>query len=78
MSVTTATTLGSVLSMALMKVNKRLWVDPSEGRRWGFPKIWEPEKDGNLRAWLIRNGYPEVELKRSGGIVRQWDAKENE
>ena len=64
--------------MALMKVNKRVWVDPSEGWRWGFPKIWEPEKDGNLRAWLIRNGYPEVEFKRSGGIVRLWDAKENE
>lgn len=64
--------------MALMKVNKRVWVAPSEGWRWGFPKIWEPEKDGNLRAWLIRNGYPEIELKRSGGIIRCWGAEENE
>ena len=63
--------------MTLMKVNKRLWVDPSEGWRWGFPKIWEPEKDGNVSAWLIRNGYPEAELKRLDA-VRYWDAKENE
>ena len=63
--------------MTLMKVNKRMWVDPNEGWRWGFPKIWEPEKDGNVRAWLIRNGYPEAELQRID-IVRYWDVKEGE
>ena len=60
-----------------MKVNKRLWVDPPSGWMYGFPKIWEPEKDGNVITWLVRNGYPEKEATDLG-YVRYWDAKEDE
>ena len=35
------------------------WVDPPEGWRWGFPKLYDPAKDGDMRAWMVANGYPE-------------------
>lgn len=41
------------------------WVDPPSGWRYGFPKLYDPEKDGPVTEWLIRNGYPET-LARQG------------
>ena len=35
------------------------WVDPPSGHRYGFPRLYDPAKDGNMRAWMIANGYPE-------------------
>lgn len=35
------------------------YVDPPEGWRWGFPKLYDPATDGDMRAWMIRSGYPE-------------------
>lgn len=35
------------------------WVDPPEGWRWGFPRLYDPAKDGDMTEWLIRQGYPE-------------------
>ena len=35
------------------------WVDPPEGWRWGFPRLYDPAKDGDMRAWMIATGYPE-------------------
>ena len=35
------------------------WVDPAGGHRYGFPKLYDPAKDGDMTAWLIANGYPE-------------------
>lgn len=34
-------------------------VDPSEGWRYGFPRLYDPATDGNMAEWLIRCGYPE-------------------
>lgn len=38
--------------------NKPVNVDPPNGWRYGFPKVYNPETDGGLRDWLIKNGYP--------------------
>ena len=35
------------------------WVDPPSGWRYGFPKLYDPATDGDMRAWMIRHGYPE-------------------
>jgi len=60
-----------------MKVVERLWIDPPSGWLYGFPKLWIPEKHGNLRAWLISNGYPAKEL-HSYTIIRQWPDEQGE
>jgi len=41
------------------------WVDPPSGYRYGFPKLYDPARDGNVTEWLIRQGYPEA-LARQG------------
>ena len=53
----------------------RKWVDPPEGWRHGFPKIFDPDKDGDLYDWLIREGYTEQDITDSGKYfyTRQWD-----
>jgi hypothetical protein len=35
------------------------WVDPPSGHRYGFPRLYDPAKDGDMTAWMIRHGYPE-------------------
>ena len=34
------------------------YVDPASGWKYGFPKLHDPAKDGDLNAWLVANGYP--------------------
>lgn len=41
------------------------YVDPPEGWRWGFPRLYDPATDGDMTEWMIRNGYPE-RLARQG------------
>lgn len=35
------------------------FVDPPSGWMYGFPKIWDSEKDKPIPEWLAENGYPE-------------------
>jgi hypothetical protein len=35
------------------------YVDPPEGWRWGFPRLYDPATDGDMRAWMVANGYPQ-------------------
>jgi hypothetical protein len=34
------------------------WVDPPSGWRYGFPRLYDPAKDGDMTQWMIANGYP--------------------
>lgn len=36
------------------------WVDPPSGWRYGFPKLYDPAKDGPMREWLVKSGYPKA------------------
>lgn len=61
------------------------WVDPPEGWRYGFPKIYHPINDGDLIPWILKCGYPEAVMKSYGDYfyIRQWNVdnlneKENE
>lgn len=45
-----------------MKELTKLMVDPPYGWKYGFPKLYEPMKDGSLHEWLVREGYPPGEL----------------
>lgn len=54
---------------------KPVWVDPPNGWRYGFPKIWYPDKDPMLIDWLIANGMPpEYEFMD----FRMWNVEEND
>jgi len=52
----------------------KLWVDPPEGWRYGFPKVWDSIQDANMRTWLEQSGYPKEVMKGYGKwfAVRQW------
>jgi hypothetical protein len=39
--------------------SKPYWVDPPSGHRYGFPRLYDPATDGDMRAWMVANGYPE-------------------
>ena len=45
--------------------SKPFWVDPPSGWAYGFPRLYDPAKDGDLTEWMIANGYPE-KLARQG------------
>ena len=33
-------------------------IDPPEGWKYGFPKVYDPEEGEDLHTWLARKGYP--------------------
>ena len=41
-------------------MQKPYWVDPPSGWRYGFPKLYDPAKDGPMREWMVANGYPKA------------------
>ena len=58
----------------------KLWIDPPEGWRWGFPKIWNREEYPDMIAWLDWAGYP-TEVRKGYGVYfycRQWGVEEQE
>ena len=56
----------------------KLWVDPPEGWKFGFPAIYDPVNDGKMRDWIISKGYPVQIIKEYGDqwMVRSWYAEE--
>jgi len=57
----------------------KVWVDPPEGWRYGFPKVWDTELHDNMLHWLNDRGYP-PELRDQYGeyfFVRQWSVKDD-
>jgi hypothetical protein len=66
------------LSIKSQDLSIRLWVDPPEGWRYGFPAIYDPAIDGVMRDWIISKGYPAKLIQEYGDswAVRCWSAKE--
>jgi hypothetical protein len=58
----------------------KIWVDPPLGWKYGFPRIWDNEKDGSMRDWMIKCGYPQQEIDSCGEhfYTRQWEAEDAE
>lgn len=50
------------------------WIDPPSGWKYGFPKKFDTETDGDMHQWLVANGYPQEEIQDLGDYfyVRQW------
>jgi hypothetical protein len=58
----------------------RLWVDPPEGWKHGFPAIYDSETDGQMSEWIVNKGYPVQTIKEYGEQwhIRCWPAEEPE
>ena len=58
----------------------KLWVDPPEGWKYGFPAIYDAETDGQMSEWIVRKGYPLLTIKEYGEQwhIRCWSAEEPE
>lgn len=57
----------------------KIWVDPPEGWRYGFPKVWDNELHTNLYHWLDDHGYP-PNVRESYGeyfMIRQWKVEDD-
>ena len=59
-------------------MNKRIWIDPPSGWKYGFPKI--KDDDSDTIEWLVKNGYPKEDIDKLGKYfyTRQWEATDNE
>jgi hypothetical protein len=64
----------SIKSEDLSIKSNMIWVDPPEGWKYGFPAIYDPEKDGQMSDWIVRKGYPLLTIKEYGEswAVRCW------
>jgi hypothetical protein len=49
------------------------------GWQYGFPKIYDGERDGDIMQWIVREGYPESEITKLGELFywRSWEATED-
>jgi len=68
----------SIKSEDLSIKSNKIWVDPPEGWKYGFPAIYDPDTDGQLSEWIVRKGYPLLTIKEYGDAwaVRCWSAEE--
>lgn len=48
----------------------RLWIDPPSGWMYGFPAIYDPDKDGSMIDFMRSKGVPEDIIKLNH--VRTW------
>lgn len=64
----------SIKSDDLSIKSDMMWVDPPEGWKYGFPAIYDPKMDGNMRDWVVRKGYPLLTIEAYGESwgVRSW------
>jgi hypothetical protein len=55
-----------------MNSNKKMMIDPFSGWRYGFPRLWNSDVDGDLREFLLQNGYPEKDVDFALKYIRMW------
>lgn len=41
-----------------MKEHTAMWIMPPGGEAYGFPKLYYPNIHGDLKEWLVKEGYP--------------------
>ena len=60
--------------------SKKVWVDPPMGWKFGFPLIYDPDKDGDITEWMIKCGYPKETMDSYGDYFysRHWPVDEKE
>lgn len=53
-------------------------IDPPEGWKYGFPKVFDFKEGDNFHEWLVNNGYPIETIKSYGDhfYCRYWTQEE--
>ena len=66
------------LSIKSDDLSIKLWVDPPEGWKYGFPAIYNPNTDGQLSEWIVKRGYPISLIQEYGNVwsVRCWPVEQ--
>jgi hypothetical protein len=66
------------LSIKSDDLSIKLWVDPPEGWKYGFPAIYDPNTDGQLSEWIVKRGYPISLIQEYGNVwsVRCWPVEQ--
>ena len=57
--------------------NKTQMIDPPSGWLYGFPKPYDKKKDGDLKDFFKKNGYPEKDINFALENCRMWNVEEN-
>ena len=57
--------------------NKTQMIDPPSGWKYGFPKPYDKKKDGDLKDFFKKNGYPEKDINFALENCRMWNVEEN-
>ena len=59
---------------------KVLMCDPPSGWKYGFPKPIPKDVVGDIRPWLLSEGYPQAEIDKLGEhfYCRYWEVDEEE
>ena len=52
----------------------KYWVDPPDGWKYGFPKLWDKEAQPDWEKWILQQGYPS-EMLHDTSWVRMWPAE---
>ena len=47
-------------------VHPKLWCDPPEGWKFGFPKIYDRNKHPDFYKWVVEEGYPQSVIDSYG------------
>jgi hypothetical protein len=58
----------------------KMWVDPPQGWKYNFPKIYDVIKDGpDVYEWIIKEGYPRklAESYKNHFCYRMWEVKDD-
>lgn len=53
---------------------EQIIVDPPQGWRYGFPKLYNPLPGETFVDWMIREGYPSEEAQWASEHCRCWSA----
>lgn len=58
----------------------KVMIDVPYGWEYGFPRVWDVDRDPNLFQWLVEQGYPQVEIDRRGKdfFIRSWVVERDE
>jgi len=63
---------------ANLEVKGKFYIDPPSGWRYGFPAVYDKDKDGTIEEFLLKKGYPKSEVKFASKHCRTWYEKDNE
>ena len=54
----------------------KMMIDPPTGWRYGFPRAYDAEVDGDMRDFLLLHGYPEQDVDFALQYMRCWPAED--